>query len=74
MTALIISNKEVDDIMKIGKIFEESGLAIKGVRKTIKNEGKEEKGGFLSMLLRTIGASLLKNLLTGKGEKAKITE
>ena len=74
MTALIISNKEVDDIMKIGNIFEESGLAITGVRKTIKNEGKEQKGGFLSILLRTIGASLLKNLLTGKGEKAKITE
>ena len=74
MTALIISNKEVDDIMKIGKIFEESGLAITGVRKTIKNEEKEQKGGFLKMLLRTIGASLLKNLLTGKGEKAKITE
>ena len=46
---------------------EVSGLLIKGVTKTIKNEAKEQKGGFLSMLLATLGASLLGNLLTGKG-------
>ena len=40
---------------------------MKGVTKTIKNETKEQKGGFLSMLLGTLGASLLGNLLTGKG-------
>ena len=54
-------------IMKIVKSLAESGLLIKGVRKTIKNEAKEQKGGFLSILLGTLGASLLGNLLTGKG-------
>ena len=54
-------------IMKIVNSFEESGLLIKGVRKTIKNESKEQKGGFLKMLLVTLGASLLGNLLAGKG-------
>ena len=43
------------------------GLLIKGVSETIQNEAKEQKGGFLSMLLGTLGASLLGNLLTGKG-------
>ena len=63
----IISNEEMNDIMKIVKSFEESGLLIKSVSKTIKNETKEQKGGFLSMLLGTLGASLLANLLAGKG-------
>ena len=53
--------------MKIDKSYEESGLLIKGLRETIENEEKEERGGFLSMLLKTLGASLLGNLLTGKG-------
>ena len=53
--------------MKIGKSLEETGLLIKGVSKTIKNEAKEQKGEFLVMLLDTLGASLLVNLLTGKG-------
>ena len=57
----------MNDIIKIVKSLEESGLLIKGVSKTIKNEGKEQKGGFLGMLLGTLGASLLRNLLTGKG-------
>ena len=43
---------------------------LKGVTETIKNESKEQKGGFLSMLLGTLGASLLGNLLSGKGIKA----
>ena len=53
--------------MKIVKSLEESGLLIKGVTETIKNEAIEQKGGFLGMLLGTLGASLLGNLLTGKG-------
>ena len=67
VTTLIISNEEMNDIMKIVKFLEESGLLIKGVGETIKNETKEQKGGFLGMLLATLGASLLGNLLTGKG-------
>ena len=66
-TTLIISIEEMNDIVKIVKSLEESGLLIIGVSKTIKNKGKEEKGRFFSMLLRTLGASLLGNLLTGKG-------
>ena len=62
----IISNEEMNDIMKIVKSLEESGLLIKDVRKTIKNEAKKQTGGFLSMLLGTLGASLLGNLLSGK--------
>ena len=53
--------------MKIVKLLEESGLFIKVVSKTIKNEAKEQKGGFLGMLSGTLVASLLGNLLTGKG-------
>ena len=66
-TTLIISNKEMNDIMKIVQALEDSNILLKGVTKTIKNETKEQKGGFLSMLLGTLGASLLGNLLTGKG-------
>ena len=66
-TALIISNEEMNDIMKIIKPLEESSLLIKGVSEAIKNEAKEQKGGFLGMILGTLGASLLGNLLTGKG-------
>ena len=62
--ALIISNKEMNDIMKIVQALEDSGVLLRGVTKTIKNETKEEKGGFLSMLLGTLGASLLGDLLT----------
>ena len=55
------------DIMKIAnKSLEKSGLLIKDVSETIQNEAKEQKGGFLSMLLRTLGASLLGNFLTDK--------
>ena len=53
--------------MKIVQALEESNILLKGVTKTIKNETKERKGGFLRMLLGTLGASLLGNLLTGKG-------
>ena len=64
---LIISNEAMNDVMKIVKSLEESGLLIKGVGKTNKNEAKEQKGGFLGMLIGTLGANLLGNLLTGKG-------
>ena len=57
----------MNDIIKIIQALENSNILIKGVTKTIKNETKEQKGGFLSMLLGTLGASLLGNLLTGKG-------
>ena len=60
-TTLIISNEEMNDIMKIVKCLEESGLLIKGVSKTMKNESKEQKGGFLEMLVETSRASLLRN-------------
>ena len=55
------------DIIKIVKSLEDSGLLLKGVTETVQNEVKEQKGGFLSMLLGTLGASLLGNLLTRKG-------
>ena len=65
--ALIISNKEMSDIMKIVQALEDSNVLLKGVTKTIKNKIKEQKGEFLSMLLDTLGASLLGNILAGKG-------
>ena len=64
---MIISNDEIEDIIKIVKSFEDSGLLLKEVTETVQNEVKEEKGGFLSMLLGTLVASLLGNLLTGRG-------
>ena len=67
MTTLIISNDEIGDIIKIVKSLEDSGLLLKGVTETVQNEVKEQKGGFLSMLLGTLGASLLGNILTGQG-------
>ena len=66
-TTLIMSNDEIHDSIKIVKSLEDSGLLLKGVNETVQNEVKEQKGGFLSMLLGTLGASLLGNLLTGKG-------
>ena len=69
-TTLIIYNEEINDIMKIVKSLEQSGLLIKGVSQKIKNEAKEQKGGFLGMLFSTLGASLLGNILASKGEIA----
>ena len=66
-TTLIISNEEMYDIMKIVQALEDSKILIRGVTKKIKNETKEQKGGFLSMLLGTLGVSSLGNLLAGKG-------
>ena len=62
---LIIEQEDMKDIMKIIKALENSGILLKGVNKAIKNETKEQRGGFLSMLLGTLGTSLLGNLLTG---------
>ena len=70
-TALIISNDEMDNLLQIVKSLENSGVLLKGFSETIQNEAKEQRGGFLSMLLGTLGASLLGDLLTkhlsGKG-------
>ena len=62
---LIIEQEDMNDIIKIIEALENSGILLKGVTKTIENETKEQRGGFLSMLLGTFGASLLGNLLTG---------
>ena len=62
---LMIDIEDMNDIMKIIKALEKSGILLDGIGKTIENEVKEQKGGFLSMLLGTLGASLLGNLLTG---------
>ena len=70
-TTWIISNDEIDDLIKIVKSLQGNGLLIKGVTETVENEIKEEKGGFLSMLLGTLGASLLGKFLTGKGVNKK---
>ena len=65
-TILMISNEEMNVIMKIVKSLEECGSLMKGVGQNIKNEAKDQKGGFLGMLLGILAASLLGNLLTGK--------
>ena len=64
---LIIEREDMNDIIKIIGALENSGILLKGVTKTIENETKEQRGGFLSMLLGTLGVSLLGNLLAGKG-------
>ena len=64
---LITSNDEINDIIKIIKSLEGSGLLLKGVTETVQNEVKEQKGGFFSALLGTLGASLLVDPLTVKG-------
>ena len=70
-TTLIISNNEMADILKIVKSLEDSGILLKGVSETIQHEAKEQKGRFLGMLLGTLGASLLGDVLSkglsGKG-------
>ena len=68
-TTPIISNDEMKDIIETVKSLEDSILLLKGVSKTIQNEAKEQKEGFLSMLLGTLDASLLGNILAGKGIK-----
>ena len=70
VTTLIISNDEMDDILKLVKSLENSGLLLKGVSETIQHEAKEQRGGFLSMLLGTLGASLL-GVILSKGLSGK---
>ena len=66
LTTLIISNEEMNVILKTVNSLEESGLLIKNVTKAIKKEAKEQSGIFLGMLLGSLGACLLRNLLTVK--------
>ena len=66
-TTLIISNNEMEDSIKIVKSLEDSGLLLKGVIETVQNKVKEQKGGFLSILLGILAARLLGNILTGRG-------
>ena len=70
-TTLAISNEEINDITKTFQALEDSNILLKEVTKTIKNETKDQKEGFLSMLLGTLGASLLGNLLSGKGTERR---
>ena len=63
-TTLLISNDEMGDILKIVKSLEDSGVLLKGVSERIQHEAKEQRGGFLSMLLGTLGASLLVDVLS----------
>ena len=65
-TTLTISNDEIHDSIKIVKSLDDSGLLLKGVTETVQNEVKDEKGGFRSALLVTLGASLLGDFLIGK--------
>ena len=67
MTTFIISNEEMNEIIKIVKSFRESALLKKSVSEAIKNKAKRQRDEFLSMLLDALGASLLVNLLAGKG-------
>ena len=66
-TTLIISNDEMEDILKIVKFLEDSGVLLKGFSETIKNKAKKQKRGFLGILLGTLVESLLGNMLAGKG-------
>ena len=68
-TTLVISNDDLEDILKIVKSLEDSGIIVKGASDVIKNDAKQESGGFLSMLLGTLAVSLLSNMLTGEGVK-----
>ena len=70
-TTLTISNDKTKDIIEIVESLEDSGLLFRGVSETIQNEAKKQKGGFLSILLRTLGASFVGNLWAGKGVMAK---
>ena len=66
-TTLAVSNKEMNDIMKIVQALENYNILLKGVTEIIKNETKEQREGFLGILVVTLGSILLGNLLSGKG-------
>ena len=74
MTALKISNEDMDDIIKIVESFEESGLLVKGASETIKNIAKKQNSGILPTLLGTLTASLFPTFLSSisKGKDVKI--
>ena len=67
ITTLIISNEEMKDIMQVTQALQDSNTLLKGITKTIENETKEREGRFLGMLLGTLRASLLGNMLVGNG-------
>ena len=71
-TTLIVLNDEMEDILKIIKSLEDSGLLLKGITEAVKSEAKEQREGFLSMLLGTLGGSLLGDMLFGKKGKGVI--
>ena len=66
-TTLIISDDDLNDLLKLIKSLEKNGMLLDGITETVKDEVKEQKGGFLSILLVTLGASLLGNMLAGRG-------
>ena len=66
-TPLIVLNEEMNDIMKIVQVLEYSNILFKGLTERVKNETKEQKGGFLGTLVDTLGSILLGNSLSGKG-------
>ena len=66
LTTLIISNEKMNEIMEIIQALEDSNILLKRATKTIKNDINEQKGGFLGMILGTLGASLLGNMLAEK--------
>ena len=66
-TTQIISNDDLNDLLEVIKSLEKNSILLDGITETVKNEVKEQKGGFLSMLLGTLGASLLGNMLAGRG-------
>ena len=70
-TTLIVSNNEIEDLIKIVESLEDSGLLLKRITQTVQNEVKEQKAWFLSVLLGSLGVSLLGNFLTGKGINKK---
>ena len=72
MTTILISNKEMKDIIKIVKSLKESSIFVGDVSETIENEAKQQKGGFLSMLFGILSTSFTGSLLTDKGMKVKI--
>ena len=67
MTTLIVSNKEMNDMMKIIKALKDSGMFLKRIIKKIEKETKQQKDGFAGILLGNLGASLLENILAAKG-------
>ena len=71
-TTIIISNEEINDIMKIVQALKNSNIFLKRITKTIENQTKDQKGGHSGMLLSTLVASLLGNMLAGKGTVSRI--